>query len=213
MSFLRSREIPIGITLIMGFLMLIDYYFKAEIPQVAATSTIVQRWAVIIAAFALLIGLINITRIHVNHLMKRTRGQWIFSIWCLFIMYLMIIVGLVGTVRHPIYQWLYTNVFLPIDAAMYSILALFISSAAYRAFRARNFEAFLMLASGIITMMMNAPIGEIIWKGFPLVGDWIMMVPNVAAQRAFLICVVVGTVSLGIRTLLGMERGYLGREE
>jgi hypothetical protein len=96
---------------------------------------------------------------------------------------------------------------------MYSILALFISSAAYRAFRARNVEAFLMLASGIITMMMNAPIGEVIWRGFPIVGDWIMMVPNVAAQRAFLICVVVGTISLGIRTLLGMERGYLGREE
>ncbi|MBS7637432.1 hypothetical protein KEJ49_00860 [Candidatus Bathyarchaeota archaeon] len=213
MSLLRQREIPIGITLIAGFLMLIDYYFRAEIPQVAGISTTVQRWAVIIAAFALLIGLINITRIHLNHLMKRTRGQWIFSVWCLFIMYLMIVVGLFGTVRHPIYQWLYTNIFLPIDAAMYSILALFISSAAYRAFRARNFEAFLMLASGIITMMMNAPIGEIIWKGFPVVGDWIMMVPNVAAQRAFLICAVVGAVSLGIRTLLGMERGYLGREE
>lgn len=91
MSFLRQREIPIGITLIAGFLMLIDYYFRAEIPQVVGISTTVQRWAVIIAAFALLIGLINITRIHLNHLMKRTRGQWIFSIWCLFIMYLMII--------------------------------------------------------------------------------------------------------------------------
>ncbi len=212
MSFLRSREIPLGITLIAGFLMLIDYYFSAEIP-VKATSTTVQRWAVIIAAFALLIGLINITRIHLNHLMKRTRGQWIFSVWCLFIMYFMIVVGLVGTVRHPIYQWLYTNIFLPIDSAMYSILALFISSAAYRAFRARNIEALLMLVSGIITMMMNAPIGEVMWKGFPIIGDWIMMVPNVAAQRGFLICVLVGTVSLGIRTLLGMERGYLGRED
>jgi len=70
-----------------------------------------------------------------------------------------------------------------------------------------------MLVSGIVVMLMNAPIGTIIWSGFPVVGSWIMKTPVVGAQRAFMITFVLGTVAIGVRTLLGMERGYLGREE
>jgi hypothetical protein len=125
----------------------------------------------------------------------------------------MIALGLIGTTKNPGYQWLYNYVFLPIDATMYASLAFFISSAAYRAFRARNLESSLLLASGVVTMLMNAPIGEIIWAAFPVIGDWIMVVPIVATMRAIMICIVMGSVSLGLRTLLGMERGYLGREE
>ena len=213
MSFLKNRQIPIGITLVVGLVMLVNYYFGAALPSAKSAATLVQNWAVIVAAFALLIGLINISRIHINHLFKRTKGQWLFSLWLLVIMYTMIALGLIGTTKNLGYQWLYNYVFLPIDATMYASLAFFISSAAYRAFRARNLESFLLLASGVVTMLMNAPIGEIIWTGFPVIGDWIMVVPNVATMRAIMICIVVGSVSLGLRTLLGMEKGYLGREE
>lgn len=212
MSFIKGREIPLIITFIVGFLMILSYYFGPSVEVLKNTSTVVQKWTVIVAAFALIIGLINISRIHVNHLIKRTKGQWIFSLWCLALMYTMIALGLLGTTKHPGYQWLYTWVFLPIDATMYSSLAFFISSAAYRAFKARSLEATIMLLSGIVVMLMNAPIGSIIWQGFPVVGKWIMNTPVVGAQRAFMITFVLGTVAVGIRTLLGMERGWLGRE-
>lgn len=212
MSFIKSREVPLIIVCIVGFLMILSYYFGSSIEVLKNTSTVVQKWTVIVAAFALLIGLINISRIHVNHLIRRTKGQWIFSVWCLVLMYTMIALGILGTTKHPGYQWLYTWVFLPIDATMYSSLAFFISSAAYRAFKARSVEATIMLVSGIVVMLMNAPIGSIIWQGFPVIGKWIMTTPVVGAQRAFLITFVIGTVAIGIRTLLGMERGYLGRE-
>lgn len=201
------------ITFVVGFLMIVNYYFGGSVPVIKTTSTTVQKWTVIVAAFALIIGLINISRIHVNHLLRRTKGQWMFSLWNLLVMYVMIAVGLLGTTKHPGYQWLYTWVFLPIDATMYSSLAFFISSAAYRAFKARSIEAAIMLASGVIVMLMNAPIGSIIWSGFPVIGSWIMKTPVVASQRAFMITFVLGTVAVGLRTLLGMERGYLGREE
>jgi hypothetical protein len=213
LSFIKSRGIPMIITFIVGILMIISYYFGSSVVALKDASTVVQKWTVIVAAFALIIGLVNISRIHVNHIIRRTKGQWIFSLWCLAIMYIMLAVGLLGTTKHPGYQWLYTWVFLPIDATMYSSLAFFISSAAYRAFKARNIESAIMLVSGIVVMLMNAPIGTIIWQGFPIIGSWIMKTPVVGAQRAFMITFVLGTVAIGIRTLLGMERGYLGREE
>ena len=213
MSFIKGREIPITITFVVGILMIISYYFGATIPTIKTMSTIVQKWAVIVAAFALILGLINITRIHVNHLIKRTKGQWPYSILLLSVMYIMLILGLIGGTKNPGYNWLYTYIFLPVDATMYSSLAFFIASAAYRAFRARNIEAVILLVSGTIVMLMNAPIGNIIWGGFPIIGKWIMKIPTVAAQRAFLICVAIGTISLGIRILMGLERGYLGGGE
>lgn len=213
MSLIKSRGIPMTITFVVGILMIVSYYFGSSVVVLKDASTVVQKWTVIVAAFALIIGLINISRIHVNHIIRRTKGQWMFSLWCLAIMYIMLAAGLLGTTKNPGYQWLYTWVFLPIDATMYSSLAFFISSAAYRAFKARNIESAIMLVSGIVVMLMNAPIGTIIWSGFPVVGSWIMKTPVVGAQRAFMITFVLGTVALGVRTLLGMERGYLGREE
>ena len=213
MSFIKSKGIPMIITFIVGILMIVSYYFGSSVVVLKDASTVIQKWTVIVAAFALIIGLINISRIHVNHIIRRTKGQWMFSLWCLAIMYIMLAAGLLGTTKHPGYQWLYTWVFLPIDATMYSSLAFFISSAAYRAFKARNIESAIMLVSGIVVMLMNAPIGTIIWSGFPVIGSWIMKTPVVGAQRAFMITFVLGTVAIGVRTLLGMERGYLGREE
>ena len=98
---------------------------------------------------------------------------------------------------------------------MYSILAFFITSASYRAFRARNWEAAFVLVSGIIVVMSNAPLFTssapflVTWK------DWIFDVPNTATGRGVMIGAALGAIALAVRTLMGIERGYLrgGGEE
>jgi len=87
------------------------------------------------------------------------------------------------------------------------------SSAAFRAFRARNLEATVLLSAAILVMIARVPMGESI----PVLGDylprlmnWIMDIPNTAARRAIFIGAALGAIATGLRVILGMERSHLG---
>jgi hypothetical protein len=92
---------------------------------------------------------------------------------------------------------------------MYSLLAFFITSAAFRAFRARNKEAVLLLVAAVLVMLGRVPIGSAIWSGFPDVTEWIMSFPNAAAKRGIRLGIDLGLISMALRMILGIERSYM----
>jgi len=104
----------------------------------------------------------------------------------------------------------FNYVLLPILSTMFALLAFFIASAAYRAFRARNVLATLLLIAALIVMMRFNP-----WVPYApywaKASNWLMNVPNLAAQRAIVIGIGLGAVSTAIKVMLGIERGYMGR--
>jgi hypothetical protein len=104
---------------------------------------------------------------------------------------------------------LYTSVIVPLQSTMFALLAFFIASAAYRAFRARTLEATLLLIAAIIVMLGRVPLGEALWDKLPLISDWIMDVPQTAAKRGIFIGTYLGAVAMSIRIILGIERTYL----
>jgi hypothetical protein len=111
-----------------------------------------------------------------------------------------------------LFSWFYSDVYVHMDATIFSMLAFFIASAAYRAFRLRSVEASVLLIVGALMLLGRAPIGAVIWEGFPTIAQWLLDVPNAAGNRAITIGIAVGAISLAIRQLLGVERGYLGPE-
>jgi hypothetical protein len=98
---------------------------------------------------------------------------------------------------------------------MYSILAFFITSAAFRAFRARNLESSLVLVAGTVMVMSNSPVIANYVPALKTLGLWIREVPNMATFRGVMIGAALGSIALAVRTLMGIERGYLrgGGEE
>jgi len=115
------------------------------------------------------------------------------------------------------FHWIYLYVYNPLQATMFSILAFFVASAAYRAFRARTLEGTLLLVAAFLVMIGRVSIGywvhtKVSWLPLPDVQEWIMDVPNTAGQRAILIGSALGVISTSLRMLLGYEQTYLGSE-
>jgi hypothetical protein len=108
--------------------------------------------------------------------------------------------------------WIYDHVFAPCNATMFALLAFFVASAAFRAFRARNVESALLLGSAIIILLARAPIGRAISNSLPDVAQWILDIPSNGSRRAIIMGAAVGAIATGLRVILGLERSHLGGE-
>ena len=111
-----------------------------------------------------------------------------------------------------VYTWVYDHVFSPCNATMFALLAFFIASAAFRAFRARNIEAGLLLGAAILIMIGRVPIGRALSPLFPAMAEWIVDIPNNAGRRAIMMGAALGAIATSLRVILGLERSHLGRD-
>jgi hypothetical protein len=209
MSILRGREIPMGIGLITAIIIVLDFYIKIPILQQAASA--VGNWVVVGTACAMGLGLANLLRIHTTYITQRREGQWLYSIWLVAVMLVMAITGIIGGQQNTIFKWLFDYMYSPADGTAFTLATLYMTSAAYRTFRARSWEAATLLIFGVIAMLKNAPIGELIWPGFVPLGDFLITYPSGGVYRAIIMGIGLGFIVIGIRTLLGYESGYLGR--
>ena len=214
-----KRWIPLAITFIIGFVIILDFFFFAPGTAEHDSVSLLKATVDVIVAPAALIGVVTLVRHHGRNITKRGRG-WLFSAIVIFAVAFYGLIGIYSALSttefnhlvlpHPAFDWYYTNVYTHLNAAIFSLLAFFIASAAYRAFKMRTLEAAVLLIVGSVVMLGRAPIGGVIWPGFTTIQSWFMNVTNVAGFRAILIGVAIGAISLAIRQLIGIERGYLG---
>ena len=108
MSIFRRREIYVGITLISGILTISDFFLDINILNTIATT--LTDWVVLLAYFAIVLGVINIYIFHGQRI-SRQQSQWIYSAWLLLVMSVVVVIGVVSGVENPIYSFLFTNVY------------------------------------------------------------------------------------------------------
>jgi hypothetical protein len=215
---LLRREFPLLITLVVGLFMVIGLF----VPQrhFTAGRTEFESWAIIIRAFAAVLGVANMARISYLRIHRREH-DWFYHLPLLFGLVFMIVLGVGGSLfpeplfgigEGTLFNDMYLNVYVPMQGTMFALLAFYIASAAFRAFRVRSVEAGLLAVAAVLVMLGRVPIGAEIWDQLPNISDWIMNVPNNAAKRAILIGAALGAIATGLKVILGLERNYLGGE-
>jgi len=203
----------------LGFFYAIVYY--VAVPgvvdlQAVSDQLLAYITAVLTAAFA--IGVINLTRVHWINI-KRKRATWRYSVILLLSLYGMLVFSVIASpfaldpnatvipasviqFSTPIWDFLYYKVLVNINSSIFSLLAFFIASAAYRAFKARSVESTILLVAGLLVILGQAPIADLIWPGLSMIRDWIMAFPNAAGQRGILIGTALGIIVFSVRRLI-----------
>ena len=221
---LYKRTIPLLLVVIAGIVAFAHDY----IPHPASDSlrSEVSEGFVILGAFALFVGAYSLLHMHLGRIKRRQQG-WGYSIFVFLGAGVMLFLGIWADGRGPLndpevgvassMKWCFSYILVPCTATVFALLAFYIASAAFRTFRAKNFSAALLLVAAIIVMFGRIPISEPIGKwlfgdplAFAATSEIVMKYPNMAAKRAILFGVSLGTIAQSLRILFGIERSYMG---
>ncbi len=241
-----KRLVPLGICAVCGFVLIVAYF----IPYTEDWGDKAMIWFDILAAVAFILGGGNLMKMHLKKISDRKAG-WGFSGVTLLAFLATLYVGLLKVGVYPAekypdfawsgdwiqeggaFRWTYDYMIYPLTATMFAMLAFYIASAAFRAFRAKNIEATLLLVTAFIVLLgrtyagifltgwlPDAPETGATWTQQLVAGlrldrltDTIMNIFNLAGNRAIMIGIALGVVSTSLKVLLGVDRSYLGSEQ
>lgn len=231
---MRSK-IPLITAFIAGIIPILSLYIPKDfLSGETGMSPRLDQWLIIVAGFALLLGIVNVIQNNSRKIARRETG-WFFAAVLLTGLFVTGSFGIWGAISgqgigfapdgsSTPFKYMEDKFFQPLQSTIFSLLAFFMASAAFRAFRARNTEATILLIAAGLVMAGRVPLLEFLAVPFPplqpaaatasqalgRLTEWIMDTPNGAAQSGIIIGAALGAASMAIRVILGIERGYLG---
>ena len=227
-----TRAIPLWIAVIGGMVMLVSAFLK---PIEGLGENFADAFNVI-AAIASVLGAGSLLEANLSSISRRDAG-WGYAVLVLFTFVITLVFGLAKIGVHPSqdfptaafsgkqetpdtpFGWLYEYAMVPLTSTMFALLAFYVASAAFRAFRAKNLEAGLLLGTAFIVLLGRTFAGVVLTGWLP---DWasglrlenlsvyIMQVFNTAGNRAIIIGIALGVAATSLRILLGVDRSWMG---
>ena len=232
------RTIPLGIAFFAGLFMIVQFFVPHEVSQSAMKHA--TRWSNLIFAASLALGILSLVKYNLIKIQRKS-DRWGYALVTLIALLIMCTLGMMKEVQgvfeailptgafcwmqnigffhamEPggLFYKLFAHILIPLEATTFSLLAFYIASAAFRAFRARNLEATLLLIAAFIVMIGRVPIGHLVSQMLYFVdlgklAEWILDYPNTGAKRAIMMGVGLGMISTAVKIILGIERTYIG---
>ena len=248
----RSRKTIIAVFTFLGGLYFVTEFFWPTNPATNSNpltpfEPLVASIAAVVGSFAIGLGVVSLVQLHSRNISRRRPG-WGFSVVLLASFAAMFLFGLMNAYKpgfnvipavpglwasqnaHGLYQFLFVGGLSNLTSATFSIIAFYIASAAYRAFRIRSLEATLLMAAALIVMLGSVSFGtwfthtipntlpngsENPWANLRLenIAQWLLLEVNAAAQRGILFGLTLGLLATSLRYWLSLERGAYFEKE
>ena len=232
---MMQRTIPIAILCLSGTIMVAAYFLSFA----QSWGETVTTWFNILAAVALVLGAGNLIAVNLEKISSQRPG-WGYAAITLVSFAFMLVVGLLklGAVpndKHPDihlagsydtpaspFGWMYEYVMSPLTATMFALLAFYVASAAFRAFRAKNTESILLLGTAFIVLLAQTAAGMFLTGWIPedsafaflrldKIKAGIIEHVQTAGMRAIMIGIALGIAAMSLRLILGIDRSYLSK--
>lgn len=207
-----KRQLPIFLVFLAGILMVIQYFVPHRYSEIFFGRA--NDFVIVIGILSLPIGIFSL----INNTVRKAQRQpseRFFAVVTLAGFAVMVASGArrdwftdpAGLNRH-----FFSYVLVPAQATLFSMLAFYIASAAYRAFRVRTVLAGILLVTAFVVMLRMIPLPGVLADANNWLVTKILVVPNLAAKRAIIIGVGLGAIAYSMKILLGIERAYMGRD-
>lgn len=200
-------RLPAAIAIATGLITLIGLLLPVDLLGLRLIADVFLQLVIFIAAVALLLGVINLLYVHLGRLIRFQKG-WFYSLVLVASFIGVLTVGIIDRAQGT--DWsgkVFEVVQVSLESAFSGMLAFILIYAAIRMLRRRVTLSGLLFMIVVIVVLLG-------WSGHPRLGpvsalsDWIQAVPAVAGARGLLIGIALGTVTVGVRALLGQDRSY-----
>ena len=202
-------RLPFILMFILGIFFVAQHYVPH--PAVQGGAAVIEQWFQPFGAFILFVATAGLMARHAGRV-RRFEKRWGYSVVTLISAVGMFLAGMIGGMEEgSLFATWFEYLITPIEATMFSLLAFFIASAAFRAFRARTPQATILLVSALVVMLGLVPYVEERVPFFAKVSAFLLQYPNTAAKRAIMIGVALGAISVAIKNIVGIDRTILGK--
>lgn len=202
------KIINLIVAICVGVLILAGYVLP--ISGLLSLRVILLQWAVVLAGFALLVGIVNLLLVHWRKIQKGQSGAaYSFILILAFVASLVVFLIDKPTGRWSL--WIFNNIQLPVESSLMAVLAIALVYAGMRLLRRRANLFTLIFILTVLLVFLGVPLfgtGEIVVLRD--IRDALIRIWSVPGARGILFGVALGTIAAGMRVLLGADRPYGG---
>jgi hypothetical protein len=207
MSIVYRREIPRIITFLVGIVLVAAYF--VDLPLINSLKEILTTTGSKIIPFTFILGTLALAIHSLREIFQKRKDIYL-NAAILVSMSLMVFFGIMFGGQSTGYQWMVDWIITPVETIMGALVIFWIAQSAFRIFRIQSLEAALIATTCFLTILGNIPTVAYISPELASLGAWLKIEINQSVARGLWMGVGIGAIILGVRILLGLERGYLG---
>ncbi|MFN2168866.1 MAG: hypothetical protein ACK2U9_21745 [Anaerolineae bacterium] len=208
-----ATAVGTGLIVLLGYFVEIDAVASSGLlGTIFGLRLLIMRWAVLLAAVGLLLGLTNLFTVHWRKVSDQERG-WGYSALLILTFFITLILGLVFGPDSRIVLLLFNAIQLPVEASLGALLAITLTLAGFRTLqRRRDLISLAFILTAVLVLIGSGPgIVPNASSGFALFSglrNWLAQVAAAGGARGVLLGVALGSIVTGLRVLLAIDRPY-----